>query len=139
MPDLVEVYNVTCAANITAAAPTEVALFNGGLFTVRKVTIIIPDGHSGLTGIAIAFGHQPVIPRNLGAFISGNDESIPYDLTGYPDGVAMSAFVCNLDSQPHVWQLRFEFDVLRAPPVQRPIPTVTPEQILAAGAGLLAA
>lgn len=78
----------------------------------RKVTITIPDGHAGLTGIAIAFGHNAVIPSNAGAYITGNDWTFPFDLHNYPNGVAWSAFVCNLDLQPHSWQVIFEGDNL---------------------------
>lgn len=113
MPDRVEVYDITCPASTPLTAPQETHLFDGGLFDVRKVTIVTPPGHAGLTGIGLAYGHNVVIPRNPGAYISGDGEVIPYDLTNYPPGVGWSAFTVNLDTQAHTWEVRFEFDELR--------------------------
>lgn len=107
--DRLLVYDVTCNASVAAATPTEVATVPLSLYYVSRVTIVIPDGHAGLTGIALAFGHQPVIPYNAGAYISGNDEIIPYDLSdAFPAGVSWSVFVCNLDTGPHTWETRWE-------------------------------
>ena len=103
-----------------------------GLYYVSRVTIVIPDGHSGLTGIALAFGHQPVIPYNKGAFISGNDEIIPYDLSdAYPAGVSWSCFLCNLDTGPHTWETRWELNLLPTSQLAA-APSLTAEDILQA-------
>lgn len=114
MPDRVETFDVTCAASISAANAVEVPfVYNPGI--PRKVTIVIPDGHAGLTGIALGYGHQAVIPRTAGRFISSNDEHIPFDLTNYPAGPLWSAFVCNNDLQSHVWEIILELDEIQAP------------------------
>lgn len=113
----VEAYNVTCPKGITEAAPTEFALFSSGDFDVIAVTIVIPDGHSGATSIALAIGHQIILPQNKGGFISGNNEEPRFELKGYPRGAAWTVFVANADLISHSWQLRFEFD---------DSPTVTP-------------
>lgn len=131
----VEVYDVTCQQSTPVAAPIEVQMFDSGDFDVIGLTLIIPDGHAGTTGIALAIGHSIILPRNPGAFISGNDEQIAFLFKGYPRGAAWTAFVCNTDTIPHTWELRFEFDdggsVVLPSPVMQPI---SPADIVAAGA-----
>lgn len=112
MPDSAYAFVVTCLPNTPATAPVEVPLPGIDPVVARKWTVTIPDGHSGLTGIALAFGHNAVIPGNAGNYISGNDWTFPFDLTGYPNGVTWSVLLCNLDIVPHSWQVIFEGDNL---------------------------
>lgn len=136
--DLLHVYDVTCPASTPTSAPVEVQTVPAGLFYVTRFVIVIPDGHSGLTGIALAYGHQPVIPYNAGAYISGNDEVIPYDLSGsYPAGVQWSAFLVNDDLQSHSWEVRCELSIA-APQQSLSQSTLTAADIYTAGqAGIL--
>lgn len=131
-----ETQNVTCAASITAANPTEIALtWPPGI--VRRITIVIPDGHSGLTGIALGYGHEAIMPNSVGAFISGNDETLHYDITDQVPGVQWEAFVCNVDLQAHSWQIRFELDELVAEG-PAPSPAILPVSVInQTGAALL--
>lgn len=137
MATRLEVADVTCPASTAATAPQEVALgFPGGI--LRRLTIVIPDGHAGLTGIALGYAHNPTMPASKGAFISGNDEVLHYDYVDQQPGVAWSAFLCNLDTQPHTWEVRFELDEVSAPAPSvsnTPIPVTDLE---AATAALLA-
>lgn len=119
-----ETYNVTCAASVAASAAVEVAAVMDSSYTVVSCTIVIPDGHAGLTGIALAQGHTIVVPRNPGAFLSGNDEIETFDLTGYPTGAPWTVFVCNNDLQPHTWQTRWALAGAVAP-----APAITPAPI----------
>ena len=125
-------FDVECPASTPQSAPLEIAtkVPAGEPVSVR---IIIPDGHSGLTGIALAVAHQPCIPFNerltVGEsfdFIEGNDETPDWDLEGYPDSGAWSAFVYNTDTNPHKWQVRFVIgDVLLPGGVAAPAITPT--------------
>lgn len=124
MPDRVNVANVTCPAGTPVGAPVETYFTQFPPGIPRKLTIVIPDGHAGLTGIALGYGHQPILPDNTGAYISGNDESIPFDLTNYSAGPLWSAFTCNLDLIDHSWQIRLEFDEIiqsEAAPLAQPL------------------
>lgn len=119
MADRVEIFDVECPPATLPAAPLEVAVnFDPGL--VEKVWVVIPDGHAGITGIILAVAHEPVVPFNRRVsptaawrFIEGNDESIPFDLTGYPDSGQWSVWLFNEDANAHQWQLRFEVNELR--------------------------
>ena len=131
-----EVADVTCAANVAVNNPTEVVLnFPGGI--LRRFTIVIPDGHAGLTGIALGYGHNPVIPRSSGKFISGNDEVIPFDYQDETPGVAWSAFLCNLDTQSHTWEVRFEYDEVTDASTPAPVQPIPITDLQAATEALL--
>ena len=137
MPDRVEVFDVTCPASTPDTDPVEV-VFDAAPGILRKATIIIPDGHAGLTGIALGYGHNAVIPRTTGAYISSNDEHIPFDLTNYPAGPVWSAFVCNNDTIDHAWEVIMEFDEIPTgtnTSNQTPIP---PAAIVQTGADVMA-
>lgn len=114
MPDRVNIATVTCPPNTLPTAPVEIFLAQFPPGIPRRLTVVIPDGHAGTTGIAAGYGHQPVIPDNNGEFISGNDETFSMDLHGYPAGPQWSVFLCNTDRIAHVWQVRFEFDEIGA-------------------------
>lgn len=136
MPERVEVFDITCPASTPPSAPLEVDFaYNPGV--PRRVTIIIPDGHAGLTGIALGYGHQPVLPRSLGKFISSNDEFITFDLSNYPAGPLWQAFVCNNDLQAHVWEVILELDEIRAATALTVDAPISPAAIAAAGEATL--
>lgn len=131
-----EVSDVACPAQTAVAAPVQVPLtWQGGI--VQGISIVIPDGHSGLTGIALGFGGNAVLPYKQPAFISGNDEVIPLAYRDNNPGVEWAVFLCNLDLQAHTWQVRFQLNeiVATVPPVKSVI--IPTADILAAGATLL--
>lgn len=138
MPDRVNVADVTCPASTPATAPVEVFLVQFPPGIPRKITIVIPAGHSGMTGIALGYGHQPVIPDNAGAFISGDDDVVHLELTSYPAGPQWSAFLCNNDLEPHSWQVRFEFDEIKGVVPDVEIVPVPATDIASAGDDALA-
>lgn len=138
MPDRVEVQNVTCPASTAPGSPLETAIAHVVACIVVRVTIRIPTGHAGLTGIALGYGHNAVLPRGAGAYISGDDEVIVYDLTNYDPGPQWQAFTINTDTQSHSWQLRFEVDEIQTG--QRTFATPLPldaADINAAGTALI--
>lgn len=77
---------------------------------VVGIEIDIPDGHSGLTGLAIAYGHQPVLPYSPGAWIIGNDDKIEWALHNLTDSGTFQAITYNLDIFPHSFYVRFLVD-----------------------------
>lgn len=101
-----EVFDVTAPANTPKAAPLEVLTpwQQGELVGVQ---IVIPDGHSGLTGIFLAVAHSRVIPYTADAWIVGNDEVIDWDTAHYLNTGAWSAFVYNVDLIDHAFHLRY--------------------------------
>jgi hypothetical protein len=120
-----EVWDVTAPAGTTTTNPLEVVTVTPGLWTVVACTVVIPDGHAYTTGIALGFGHQQVVPRNPGAYISGDGEPYNIDLIGYPAGVPWSVFLVNTDTQAHSWETRWvleEVSQQQASAVPQPIP-----------------
>lgn len=121
----IEVFDVTVPAGTAKAAPIETNTnFPDG--EVVGVTIIIPDGHNGLTGIRLAIGHAQAIPATAGAWIVGNDDEVELDTVGYLNNGAWSAIAYNLDAFPHTFHIRYEvadFPILGATVEAAPIPT----------------
>jgi hypothetical protein len=136
----VELETISCPENTPQATPVEVLTpFDPGI--VVKVTIVIPDGHAGLTGITLAVAHQPIIPKNRRAvageawkYLEGNDEVIPFDLDGYPESGAWSAWLYNTDEVPHSWQIRFEVDEYAQPVAIATTSPLSPTEIEQVGA-----
>ena len=121
----VEVFDVLVPAGTAKAAPIETNT-NFGAGEVVGVTIVIPDGHNGLTGIRLAIGHGQAIPATAGAWIVGNDDEIELDTVGYINNGAWSAITYNLDAFPHTFHVRYEvadFPLLAPVPAEPAIPT----------------
>lgn len=81
-----------------------------GPYRVTQVSIVIPDGHCGLTGIQLRYGRTAIIPYESG-WISGNNEV--YDVTlsdKYPHGTAWQVAMLNNDVWDHHFQVRWNVD-----------------------------
>lgn len=133
MAQRVEISSVTCPANTAQANAIETSLaFNPGI--VREVEIVIPAGHAGVTGLALANAHQIIIPASGNVWIIGDDDVLRWPLDGYINSGAWSAFTYNTDfANPHSWYFRWLIDeiVLTTQSVL-PVPLST-SQIMAVG------
>jgi hypothetical protein len=106
MAQQVYAFPVTVAAGTPSTAPTAVDVsFPQAIVT--EVQIIVPDGHAGLTGIALQQAHQAVIPKNAGHFIVSNDEKLSFPLEDFLDNGNWQALVYNTDIYGHTFYLRF--------------------------------
>ena len=133
MADRVEVKSATCPAGTLQANAIEVDLsFTPGIVT--EVEIVIPWGHAGLTGLAIAQAHSIIIPASGDVWISGDDDVIRWPVDNYLNSGSWSAFVYNLDvSNPHSWYFRFLVnEIPDRRPLVAPLP-LTSGAIMAAG------
>ena len=114
MSDVFQTFNAYCEPGITEGAPTVSVAIAAGNWTVDKVTIVIPAGHAGLTGIQLWYGGGPAIPYESGWF-SGDDDVIPIQPSNiFPAGVPWSVAMLNNDVIQHGWQTRWELSYLPA-------------------------
>lgn len=137
MADAFLVYNVTCPANHPVGNAVTALNVGAGPWRVRKVTLVIPPGHAGLTGIQFWFGGNAAIPYN-GGWFSGDDDKQGFEVgDAFPVGVPWSVAMINADfSNAHSWQTRWEMDYV-TPSVQATDTTsVALSNVYAAG-GLL--
>ena len=113
MAERVEIFSVACNAGVLQANAVETALtFDPGV--VREIEIVIPAGHAGVTGLAIANAHQIVIPNKGSVWIIGDDEVIRWPMDGYLNSGSWSAFTYNTDfANAHTWYFRFLIDEIR--------------------------
>jgi hypothetical protein len=104
----------TVAAGTALAAPqlVPVALEDAQLESVR---IVIPDGHSGFTGLQVRWGGTQVIPFGSGTWITANAEVMDIDWAGEitADGLVLAGY--NTDVFDHSFYLRWLVSDL-APP-----------------------
>ncbi len=106
MADRIESFTVAVPAGTAQATPQETSLvFPPGV--VEAVEIVIPSGHFGLTGIALAQAHQRIIPRDGTSFLVAEDEVIRWALDGYLNTGDWQAFAFNADIYAHSFYLRF--------------------------------
>lgn len=106
MAQQVFAFVVTVPAGTATASPiTQDISFDQA--TVTTVEIIIPDGHAGFTGIALAQAQQQIIPQNVGGWIISNDEKLVLDIQDYLDNGNWQALAYNLDVYDHNFYVRF--------------------------------
>lgn len=111
----VEAFTVSTPKSTTKAAPRTTALtFTPGV--VVWVEVVIPTGHIGQTGIALAYGGQQVIPEGTGVYIVSNGETLHWSLDDMPTGNRWQAVTYNLDpTNGHNHYLRFGIREFVAP------------------------
>ena len=135
MADRIEIRTVTCPAGTAQAAAIETDLsFAAG--TVRQLDILIPAGHSYLTGIAVAQSHGISIPASGDDWIIGDDNTLNYYVKDSFNNGSWSAFTYNSDvTYPHSWQLRFHVFENHRPSRRSWVPLALPISGRSGGAG----
>lgn len=108
MSDLQQTYNYTVTAGTTEQAPSVQDAIPAGPYRVDRVTIVIPPGHCGLTGLQLWYGGNAMIPFDSG-WISGDNEvyTIAYSAK-YPPGASWQTAMLNNDVYDHHFQVRWE-------------------------------
>ena len=97
---------VTVPAGTTQAAPvTQAITLEDNTLDVMR--LIVPNGHNGLTGIALLWGNAPWFPYGAGEFIQSNDELIDYPYGEEITENALVAVAFNNDVYDHKFLLRF--------------------------------
>ncbi len=107
-------FTVPAGTAIAAPASQPVVLEDAHLDTVR---VLVPDGHSGLTGLRITWGGTQIMPINPGTWIISNDEIFdwPADEDVTANGLSLAGY--NLDIYPHTFYLRFQITDRTGSPV----------------------
>lgn len=137
--DRVELAQVTVPAGTAQASAAETDLsFPPGW--VQELELVIPDGHAGVTGIAIAQAHQITIPARGQVWIVSNDEVIRWPIKDTLGTGQWSAFAYNLDPfNPHTFYVRFLVREITDSQVQAVQQAVEAADIQAAGDQLVTA
>lgn len=110
MSDLQQTFDYTCPAGTPETSPVVAKAIQAGPYQVDRVTIVIPPGHCGLTGIQLWYGGNAMVPYDSG-WISGDNEVYPYNLSNkYPFGSPWQVATINNDIWDHHWQVRWEMN-----------------------------
>ncbi len=107
-------FTVPAGTPIAAPAVQPVVLSDANLDTVR---VLVPDGHSGLTGLRITWAGTQIMPYNVGTWLISNDEIFdwPADDEITANGLSLAGY--NLDIYPHTFYLRFQIGTRHTSPV----------------------
>jgi len=104
---------LTIPPNTSKDNPKEAKItLEGDILT--EVTIVIPPGHAGLTGIALFYGIEQIAPLPSGEWLIGDNQVIPWverweipegkaeiTLRGYnEDDTYEHSFICRLEVEP---------------------------------------
>lgn len=119
MADLQQTFDYLCPVNTGVGSPLIANAISAGPYRVVKVSVVIPDGHCGLTGIQLWSGGNASIPYESG-WISGNNETYEYELsTRYPTGTPWQVAMVNSDIYQHHFQVRWEMNFVTARQARR--------------------
>lgn len=114
MADREAVFHVTIPAGTPATNPlTSPLVWAPGY--VRAIHVTIPDGHAGLTGYAIGYAGQQVVPDETGTYIISNDEKITHEFAVTYIGQQWTLIGYNTDVYDHTFHLRAEIDETPTP------------------------
>lgn len=125
MAQRIESRVATCRAGVPQSGALEVDLsFEPG--NVKRIDLLIPDGHAGATGIGVAQAHQVIIPATGDQWVVGNDQRTMWNVDDFLNTGDWSAFVYNNGDYPHSWYILFSVDEIVTPsvtPSVRALPT----------------
>jgi hypothetical protein len=108
---------VTVAAGVAIAAPTTTALSLRDAI-LERVEVKVPPGPSGVLGFRILHSGQTVIPFRSADWIIADDETLAWDVEGYPTGSKWSVQAYNTGIYPHSLYFRFLFRELAIPGIK---------------------
>ena len=109
--------------------------------TLLEVTVIIADGHAGLTGVALQYSGEHIFPFEADSWIEGNDESLDYPLDFEVGGAAVDVLTYNTDdtySHDHILRIVHEDPELVVPAVVTPIFVAPSDLVIPVTPGVLA-
>lgn len=116
MADRIEIKDVTVVAGTTIATPVTFPMqFADG--EVIRLEVRWPPGPTGLVGVQIMHSNQRVIPYRDDVWAKGDNETLDWELSGYPTGGAWAVRAYNLDIYDHSLELRWHVEELRQPSV----------------------
>lgn len=112
MPDLQQTFNYTVPAGTPVTVPSVQGAIPRGPYNLARVTIVIPPGHCGLTGLQLWYGGNAAIPYDSG-WISGDKEIYTMEVSAnYPPGAAWQVAMLNDDVYDHHFQVRWEMNLM---------------------------
>lgn len=105
MAQRVELADVTVPLGTLRTAPATFPLtWREGY--VEFIEVKVPPGPSGLVGFQLLHSGARIIPRQANTFVVTDDETIRWDLEGYPSGASWAVRAYNEGVFDHTLQLR---------------------------------
>lgn len=83
-----------------------------------RITVIIPDGHAGLTGIRVLWAGTQIIPFSTNVYLTGNDRVVPIQFDDYITVTGLVIQTYNTDIFDHTFFLEAIISDLPLPAIQ---------------------
>lgn len=132
MAQRIEIRNVTIPAGTAISSPIVVTLpWREGYPTF--VEFMFPPGPSGLVGIQLRHSGRRIIPKDLGTYLVADNDTIRYDLEGFPYNPTYTVQVYNEGAYDHSIQVRMGFNEIGREVLTRVGATLAPLPVTAPG------
>lgn len=106
MAHRVYAFTITAPALTAVTAPVmQSCNFPDG--TMDQITVQIPNGHCGLTGLQIESGGEQLVPLALGTWFVGDNLVEAFPFTDAPNNGNWNLVAYNTDVYPHTFYVRF--------------------------------
>ena len=92
---------------------------------VRRITVLVPPGPSGLVGFRLGSGGQQIIPITTGQWVIADDELLTWDVQGQIESGAWQLIAYNTGSNPHTLYVTFEVDPPQLAQSEQPLTLLT--------------
>lgn len=132
MAQRVEIRDVLIPAGTLKTSPLIVTLpWREGYPTF--IEFMFPPGPSGLVGIQLRHSGRRLIPKDLGTYLIANDDTIRYELEGFPYNPNYTVQVYNEGAYDHTIQVRMGFNEIGRESISRVSGTLMPVPVSAPG------
>lgn len=114
MSDRIEVFQVTVQPNVASpGVVTSIALARPG--KVVGISILVPDGHNGVTGLQLLQANQQIVPFTGGTFLVANDETLDFTINLPLDTQQWTAQAFNTGKYQHTFYIRLSINEITLP------------------------
>jgi hypothetical protein len=124
-------------AGTPAAAPS-VFVFDLPDGILQRITLVVPAGHSGLTGVQLTLAGTPIVPYGVLPWIIADDYTDSWEIDQEVNGGQVRLQGYNLDVYPHTFYVRALWQPPPPPPpvsVQLGVSTTPAPDLSGLGAG----
>lgn len=132
MAQRIEVRNVLIPAGTLIGAPLIFTLpFREGYPTF--IEFMFPPGPSGLVGLQLRHSGRRVIPKDLGTYLIADNDTLKYELDGFPYNPNYTIQAYNEGAYDHTIQVRIGFNEIGRESISRVSGTLAPLPVTAPG------
>lgn len=132
MAQRIEARNVLIPAGTPISSPLVFTLpFREGYPTF--IEFMFPPGPSGLVGVQLRHSGRRVIPKDLGTYLVADNDTLRYELDGFPYNPNYTIQAYNEGAYDHTIQVRLGFNEIGRESISRASGTLAPLPVTSTG------